>query len=291
MAASAPAPATQTLPLFVVDAFASAVFRGNPAAVVALGARPFPPDAVLQAIAAENNLAETAFTRHATEGGAAGDARRLEIRFFTPEVEIDLCGHAPLASAFVAFSELGEACESVTFVTTRAGVLTATRRGARIELDFPSRPPAEVQPAQYPEAAIAALGGARPLFVGKGRDWLLVFESEQAVRDVRLDFSKLQLVTDAVVVIATAAADAGSGKDFVCRAFCPGCPSVPEDPVCGSAHCALIPFWAAKLGKDKLVSHQVSRRFGELHCELVGDRVRIAGTAVQYLKGEITVPA
>ena len=281
--------ASQELPLFVVDAFASSVFHGNPAAVVPIGAAPFPPDDVLQAVAKENNLAETAFFR----ADAAAAPGRFHLRWFTPEHEIDLCGHATLAAAFVAFRLGGAAAPATLTFDSRTGPLTVTRLDSGLlELDFPSRPPVEVARADWPAALSAALGGATPLWVGKSRDYVVLLESPAAVKAIKPNFRALDEILDAVVVIATAAGDSGTfpgTADFVSRAFCPNC-SVPEDPVCGSAHCSLIPFFAERLLKTDMLAHQVSARGGVLHSRLVGDRVKIAGSAVLYSHGTINVP-
>ena len=298
-----------TLPMCVVDAFASRAFSGNPAAVVDFGAADFLPDSVLQAIARENNLAETAFVRRVAGAGAsAGAPPRFHLRWFTPEHEIDLCGHATLATAKVlmgAFPAGAAGASSVTF-DSKSGPLTVTRGAdARLTLDFPAWLPAAVDPAALPPALLAAFGlrAEDVLWAGKNRDYTLVLRSPAAVAAVRLDTRALDQVTDAVVCIVAAAGDGaqhlpsgvraagGAAPDFVSRAFCPNC-SVPEDPVCGSAHCSLIPVFAARLGKaDALLAHQLSTRGGELHCALVGGRVRIAGTAIVYMRGSIEVPA
>lgn len=259
------------LPIYQVDAFAEKLFGGNPAAVC-----PLPqwlPDATMQAIAAENNLAETAF--FVREG--AGYA----LRWFTPEVEVDLCGHATLASAHIVFSFLEPARESVDFRTLKAGTLTVRRRGDVLAMDFPSWPASPVVP---PSELIAALGGA-PREVLRARDYMVVYGSAAEVRALAPVFAALAKV-DCWGVIATAPGD--DGVDFVSRFFAPG-HGVPEDSVTGSSHCTLTPYWAKRLGKTELKAHQVSRRGGALDCTLNGDRVSIAGRAVLYLEGQITV--
>ncbi|MBI3884263.1 MAG: PhzF family phenazine biosynthesis protein [Opitutae bacterium] len=260
-------------PLYWVDAFTPKVFAGNPAGVVPLAA--WPADAVMQQIAFENGLAETAFF---VRTGAA----RLHLRWFTPELEMDLCGHATLASAFVVFTQLGQAGERIVF-DSLSGPLTVTRRGALFELDFPSRPAAPLAPAQIPPPLRPGLGGPAPQWIGKARDYLCVYATADEVRALRPDFSLLNQI-DVIGIIATAPGD--GGVDFVSRFFCPNC-AVPEDPVTGSAHCTLIPHWAERLGKTTLHARQISARGGELFCELAGDRVKIAGHAVLYLRGEI----
>lgn len=251
------------LPIYQVDAFSSRVFAGNPAAVCPLDK--WLDDSVLQAIAAENNLAETAF--YVSEGSHYG------LRWFTPKVEVDLCGHATLASAYV----IGR--PKVRF-TTKSGELTVTRSGDLFTLDFPSRPP-EPQPAN--PALIAALGG-NPTEVLAARDYLVVYESEAEVRALRPNMEALCGI-DRFAVIVTAP---GSNSDFVSRFFAPG-KGVPEDPVTGSAHCTLTPYWAGRLGKSSLHAFQVSERGGELWLEDNGERVTIAGHGALYLEGVIYI--
>ena len=258
------------LPLYQVDAFAGRVFRGNPAAVCPLDA--WLPDDVMQSIALENQLSETAFFVR------GDDAFRL--RWFTPTDEVDLCGHATLASAFVLFEELGYDEDTLRF-DTQSGRLTVARDGARLVLDFPVRRAARVEAA--PEL-VRALGAPQPVEVHEGPYWLAVYEDEAAVRALAPDFAALASFEP---VIATAAGD-DDGVDFVSRFFAPNC-GVDEDPVTGSAHCTSTPYWAERLGKQTLVARQVSARGGELHCALRGDRVAIAGEAVLYLRGTITI--
>ena len=259
------------LPLYWIDAFTEHTFHGNPAAVVPLAA--WPDAALLQQIAFENGLAETAFFVRTGPG-------RFHLRWFTPTVEMDLCGHATLASAFVIFKHLGPAGDLITF-DSRSGPLTVTRRpGNLLELDFPSRP---AQVCAPPAELVAALG-AQPQHVAQARDTLCVFARAEDVLALRPDFAALaQLDSFAIIVTAP-----GQDCDFVSRFFAPGA-GVPEDPVTGSAHCTLIPYWAQRLGKTRLHARQVSARGGELWCELRGDRVGIAGRAVLYLRGEIEV--
>lgn len=265
------------LPLYWVDAFTSQVFAGNPAAVVPLDR--WLDDALMQRIAFENGLAETAFF-------VRTGVDRFHLRWFTPEIEMDLCGHATLASAFAIFSQLGQAGDHIVF-DSQSGPLTVTRlAGSRLELDFPSRPPAQVPSGQLPPLLLAGLGGHAPQWIGKARDYFCVFATPAEVIAIRPDFAALNQI-EVTGIIVTAAGD-GDGVDFVSRYFAPNC-GVPEDPVTGSAHCTLIPYWAARLGKTKLHARQVSGRGGELWCELAGDRVKIAGHAVLYLRGEIMI--
>ena len=255
------------LPYFQVDAFTNRVFGGNPAGVCPLES--WLDYDVMQNIAAENNLAETAFF-------VAGPDR-FHLRWFTPTVEMDLCGHATLASAWVLFEKLGVPADSVSF-DTRSGVLTVTKEDALLSMNFPSR---AGTPAEAPAALLAGLE-MKSAKVFKARDYMVVLESEAAVRAVRPDFAELMKL-DCTGIIVT-----GPGKDadFVSRFFAPRM-GVPEDPVTGSSHCTLIPYWAQRLGKTRLKAHQVSARGGELQCEDLGARVSIGGKAALYLEGSI----
>ena len=258
------------LPIYQVDAFASEVFRGNPAAVVPY-TEPLSVE-LMQSIAMENNLSETAFIQRS-------GASHYGIRWFTPTVEVDLCGHATLAAAHVVVSELEPGVPRVVF-NSGVGLLEVESRDGNLILDFPSRPP---RPVETPSALVEAMGKA-PLEVLKSRDLVLVYESEAEVAALRPDFRKLAAAST-FGVLATARSNRA---DFVSRCFFPAV-GIDEDPVTGSAHCSLIPFWADRLGKTSLTAHQRSARGGELFCELKGDRVLIGGRAVPYLKGEITV--
>ena len=259
------------IPIYQVDAFSSRPFGGNPAAVCPLTA--WPGDALMQRIAAENNQAETAFF--------VPDGDRFHLRWFTPEIEIDLCGHATLATAHVLFHHLGYAGDVIHF-TSMSGPLSVRKRDGRIELDFPARDPA---PAPLPQI-IAEDIGAEPLEVRKARDYVLLLRNEAEVRALRPDRQKLdQINIDPGGIIVTAR---GSRTDFASRFFTPQA-AIFEDPVTGSAHCSLVPYWARKLGKTVLLAEQVSRRGGTLWCELAGDRVRMAGEAVTYMEGKIVV--
>ena len=259
------------LQIFQVDAFTKTLFAGNPAAVVPL--TEWLPDQTMLGIAAENNLAETAFFVR------RGD--RFDLRWFTPTVEMDLCGHATLASAFVLYEELGFGVPEIRF-DTKSGELRVERDGELLVMDFPARPPAR---HKAPDGLSEALGGT-PEIVLKSRDYLAVFPSEAHVAALRPDFRAIvELGVHAVIATAP-----GDNSDFVSRFFAPSV-GVDEDPVTGSAHCTLVPYWAERLGKTELYARQISLRGGELFCELRGDRVRIAGNAVMYMKGEIYVGA
>jgi predicted PhzF superfamily epimerase YddE/YHI9 len=256
------------IPYFEVAAFAEKAFGGNPAGVCALPH--WPGDATLQNIAAENNLPETAFFV------AAGSD--YDLRWFSPQTEIDLCGHATLASAFILFSELGLHGDAVRFHSRTAGTLTVSKAGDLLTLDFPAWP---AVPCAVPDALAGALG-RRPLEGLRARDYLAVFASEAEVRALQPDFALLKTL-DAFGVIVTAP---GGDCDFVSRFFVPKA-GVTEDPVTGSTHCTLVPYWAQRLGKTTLFARQISRRGGELYCRQAGDRVLIGGKAVLYLRGEI----
>lgn len=257
------------IPCYQVDAFTSEVFHGNPAAVCPLSA--WLPDATLQNIAAENNLSETAFVVPRGE--------EFDLRWFTPTLEMDLCGHATLAAAFALFTEQKFPGDVIRF-QSHSGLLTVKRAGDLLTLDFPARPPV---PCALPETLASGLG-AGPASVLKSRDYLAVFASAAEVRALRPDFAALKKL-DCLGIIATAP---GEDCDFVSRFFAPAA-GVDEDPVTGSAHCTLIPYWAARLGKNKMFARQASQRGGELFCELAGDRVHIGGKAVLYLRGEISL--
>jgi len=257
-----------------VDAFTGTLFAGNPAAVCPLES--WLDTAVLQSIAAENNLAETAFF---VAGGAEGADYAL--RWFTPATEVDLCGHATLASAFVVFERLRPEAQSVRF-SCRSGILTVTRAGDLLSLDFPALP---AQPCDAPAALAAGLGEA-PREVRRATKYRAVFDTEAEIAALAPDMAVLATLHP-FGVIATAPA-AAEGIDFVSRFFAPSF-GIPEDPVTGSAHCTLVPYWSGRLDRDHLVARQISARGGELICDARGDRVHIAGRAVLYLEGTITV--
>lgn len=257
-------------PVHYIDAFTTRVFGGNPAAVVVLDR--WLPDATLQAIAAEHNLSETAFV--------IPSPGECPLRWFTPTLEMDLCGHATLAAAHVLFAEHFPDRPTIPFVT-RSGRLEVTRGEGVLQLDFPSRPGVSVPV----DAALIDLLGATPREARLARDLMVVFDTEAAVRAFRPDFARIAMLP-AFALIVTAP---GDEADFVSRFFAPGA-GVPEDPVTGSAHCTLIPYWAERLGRTRMTARQLSARGGELQCELRGDRVSIGGASVEYLRGEITVP-
>jgi predicted PhzF superfamily epimerase YddE/YHI9 len=267
-----PATRIATLPMFQVDAFTSRVFHGNPAAVVPL--EEWLDAGVMQAIAAENNLAETAFIVPKKKG-------EFEIRWFTPLLEMDLCGHATLASAHVLFEHVGIEAERVVF-RSKSGPLPVERSDdGLLELDFPARPASKVRVT----AAMSSACGHEPSEAYLARDLMLVFENRRAIYDMEPDMIGMRNL-DGFGVIVTAP---GSGHDFVSRFFAPKA-GVPEDPVTGSAHCTLAPYWGERLGKSMLMAHQVSRRGGEMRCECVKGRVKMAGHAVTFFDGRIRVP-
>jgi len=254
---------------YQVDAFASRVFEGNPAAVCPLDA--WLPDELMQAIAGENNLSETAFFV------PEGDGFRL--RWFTPVAEVDLCGHATLASAHVILNILGHKSDRVEF-ETRSGLLSVERDGEMLAMDFPAQPP---QPCETPRELIVGLG-AEPVEVLAAADYIAVFDNEDAVLALAPDFDILhELVLRGVCVTAP-----GKRVDFVSRFFAPKL-GIPEDPVTGSAHCELAPYWSSRLDKDELTARQVSKRGGDVRCRLMGDRVLLSGQAMTFMVGEIDI--
>jgi predicted PhzF superfamily epimerase YddE/YHI9 len=259
------------LPIYWVDAFTDRTFGGNPAAVVPLVS--WPEDGLLQKIANQNGVSETAYF---VRTGPA----RAELRWFTPAVEVDLCGHATLATAHVLFNELGQTQSPMVF-DTKSGPLSVARKGALLELDFPSRP---ARPAEAPPALLRGLG-ARPGEVLKSeRMWLCVYRTPEEVIAIAPDQAALGTVSPGRIIVTAP----GKDCDFVSRFFAPDA-GILEDPVTGSAHSTLVPYWAGRLGKTKLHARQVSRRGGELWCELDKDRVRMAGHGAPYLKGTISV--
>lgn len=259
------------LPIYQIDAFASSVFKGNPAAVVPL--QNWLPEAAMQAIAAENNLAETAF--FVPEGDGFG------LRWFTPAVEVDLCGHATLATAWVIFNKLDGSRSKIDFFT-KSGTLTVMQDGesGRLAMDFPSRPPL---PATACAGLIQAIG-APPKEVLGATKYLLVYDEPSTVRNLSPDMAGLMnLDRDGVIVTAPSDED---GIDCISRYFVPAA-GIPEDPVTGSAHCTVVPYWAKRLGKRDITAYQASARGGTLYCRDEGERVRLAGTCMPYLEGSI----
>ncbi|NIP39802.1 MAG: PhzF family phenazine biosynthesis protein [Candidatus Dadabacteria bacterium] len=255
------------LPIYQIDAFTSELFRGNPAAVCPLDKRI--DESLMQSIAAENNLSETAF--FVKENGG------YRIRWFTPTAEVDLCGHATLASAFVIFNEIDRSASSIQFFSN-SGELNVTRDGDLISLDFPSLLPKESENSELINSAF----NIKPIEVLEADDYLLIYESQDQIENLVSDLGKLKSIDLRGVIVSSK----GDGCDFVSRFFAPKY-GIDEDPVTGSAHCTLTPYWSEKLGKKKLHAKQLSKRGGELFCEMIDHRVCISGHAVIYLKGEI----
>ncbi len=260
-----------TVPLIQVDAFTDKPFSGNPAAVCLL---PEPrPDDWMQTVAAEMNLSETAFIWPVADG--------YSLRWFTPTVEVELCGHATIASAHAMWTEnVADSGEPIRF-QTRSGQLSATRNGDQIELDFPSTPPAA---CDTNDQLVESLG-IEPTFVGKTKfDSFLVVDSEEIVRSIKPDFRKLAGVATRGVIVTSQSTS--PDYDFVSRFFAPAA-GIDEDPVTGSAHCCLAPYWSGVLGKTAMTGYQASSRGGIVHVEHKGDRVILGGQAVTVLRGEL----
>ncbi len=255
--------------LYQIDAFTDTPFSGNPAAVCPLA--DWLPEATMQAIAAENNLSETAFIVREEKG--------WRIRWFTPVTEVRLCGHATLASAWVMFNHLDPDSDKVIF-DSQSGPLTVTRHDGLLTLDFPMQ---RATPVTAPGLLAAALGCA-PVEVLAADDWLVLLDSEQRVRELRPDMALLKKLERRNLMVTAA----GSDCDFVSRFFAPKY-GIDEDPVTGSAHTKLTPYWSDRLGRHKLHARQLSARGGELFCEMQGERVLISGRAAPYLKGTITL--
>lgn len=257
-----------TLPIYQVDAFTGKLFGGNPAAVVPL--EKWLDDEILQKIAAENNLAETAFF--------VKEKDHYHIRWMTPLKEVNLCGHATLASAYVIFNFIEKNIQRINF-TSRSGILSVEKNGEHLTLDFPSNKP---KPAKRPDK-ISECFDRDPVEILEGGEYLmLVFDSEDYIRNYRPDFERLRKLHPVHMIITAP----GRDVDFVSRMFAPNL-GIDEDPVTGSAHTVLTPYWSAKLGKEELLALQVSLRGGELKCLLAGDRVKISGKAVLFLTGNI----
>lgn len=254
---------------YQVDAFTTRIFEGNPAAVCPLAS--WLDDETLQAIAQENNLSETAFFVPSEKGFA--------LRWFTPVKEVDLCGHATLASAHIIFEALAYPKQAITFETGR-GELIVEQKGKLLEMNFPAYPPIS---HELSESLIKGLG-QRPIEVLVADDYLAVFDSEATIRAITPNPALLgELDLRGVIITAP-----GTDVDFVSRFFAPKF-GIPEDPVTGSAHCALAPFWAEKLGKSILTARQVSKRGGDITCEMKADRVLLSGSAVTFMEAEITL--
>lgn len=259
------------VPFFQIDAFTTTLFKGNPAAVMVLPS--FPSDAVLQAIAAENNLAETAFLVSWDQG--------YYLRWFTPAVEVPLCGHATLASAAVVMERLAVGTDTVAF-NTASGILNVWRKDGRYVLDFPSRPSEKIA---IPATMATALNAVPVEVYSSPYNYLVLLDSAKTVRELRPDFAAISGF-DRPGLIVTAQGD--EGFDFVSRYFAPS-KGIAEDPVTGAAHCMLAPYWAAKAGKTAFRAFQASQRGGEVTCRLSGDRVELEGSCIFYIEGHAEI--
>ena len=257
--------------IYQIDAFADALFSGNPAAVCPL--ENWLDADIMQKIAAENNLAETAFTVPVENG--------FEIRWFTPEVEVDLCGHATLASAYTLMNFEGFSGGKINFFSRNSGTLTVTKNGDFLTLDFPKDNLQKVEDLAIFEKCFAY----QPIEAYQGKtDYLLIFENEHQIQNIEPNIPEIAKIDARGIIVSSIS----ENFDFVSRFFGPNC-GVNEDPVTGSAHTTLTPFWAGKLGKTKLTAKQISKRGGVLECELKNDRVLISGKCKTYLKGEIFI--
>lgn len=259
-----------SISIYQVDAFTARLFGGNPAAICPMDT--WASASAMQNIAAENNLAETAFIVENDTG--------YDLRWFTPTVEIDLCGHATLAAGYVVFNYLKTDRDAVSF-ETMSGTLTVTQDGDQLSMDFPSRPP---KPVATWDALSEALGKA-PSEVHMSRDILAMYDDETSIRALSPDQEKLAGIEEGFGVIVTAK---GDEVDFVSRFFAPKA-GIPEDPVTGSSHCTLVPLWSERLGRSQLLAQQLSTRGGELRCEQRGERVKLSGHCALFLTGTINL--
>jgi PhzF family phenazine biosynthesis protein len=260
------------LPIYQVDAFTNKLFGGNPAAVIPL--KQWLPDALMQKIALENNLSETAFFVPTDKG--------FHIRWFTPTIEVALCGHATLATAYVVFNLMKYPSNTIIF-DSQSGILKVRKEGKLLELDFPVQ---NVAPIEPPGGLIEGIGKKPKEIYRAGEDYLLVYNSQNDIETISPNFGVLKTVRTRGVIVTSRARS--KKLDFVCRFFAPAA-GIDEDPVTGSAYTKLIPYWADKLGKTEFEAEQISSRKGSLHCALAGDRVLIAGQGKLYLKGKIIV--
>jgi PhzF family phenazine biosynthesis protein len=267
------------LDIYQVDAFAEKVFEGNPAAVIPL--QSWLPAELMQKIAMENNLSETAFIVKTETSLGASPEGAYHIRWFTPEFEIDLCGHATLASAYIIKNFIEPEAAELAFSTEKVGSLRAVAKEGKYTLDFPSRPP---EKTNVPDKLIESLGITNAVEVLRSRDYFVVLPDEDAVRNATPDFELMKQVETVGVVITAK----GKTADTVSRCFYPSA-GIAEDPVTGSAHCNIIPYWAQKLGKNKLHCLQLSQRGGSMEGEFLGDRVLMTGKCVLFMQGEIDI--
>lgn len=272
---------TQALKFWQVDSFAQEPFKGNPAAVFVLHKEL--DDQLMQNIAIEMNLSETAFI-------LLRDGENPQLRWFTPMFEIDLCGHATLAAAHIYLTEICPDLDEITFKTIFVGPLQVKKKGLDYTMDFPSRLGDKVDIQDIPPFVLAGLGTkAKPIEVYKARDLMLVYEDDQIIRDIKPNFNVLAEYDDFITVTAKSS---DKKYDFISRFFCANdgiADGITEDPVTGSSHCALAPYWSAKLGKEKLSAYQASKRGGELDLEIVGDRILISGKALTVIQGNIWI--
>lgn len=257
------------IPIYQVDAFAEKLFEGNPAAVCPL--ENWLEDELLQSIAAENNLSETAFF--------VKEKNHFHLRWFTPKIEVDLCGHATLASAFIIFNLLNFEEEEINF-QTKSGLLKVYKKNELITLNFPAF---NLEKTEAPQILINAIG-KKPQETFIGKDYFLVYENEEDIVSINPNFSELKKINSQGFIITAK----GEDCDFVSRYFAPSV-GIDEDPVTGSIHTVLIPFWSKRLNRNEMVAKQLSRRKGKLYCKDLGNRVEIAGKAILYLKGEIEI--
>jgi PhzF family phenazine biosynthesis protein len=266
------------IPLFHVNAFANRRFSGNPAAVCPL--QDWLDDETLRKVAAENNLSETAFFVSRSDHWGA----HYDLRWFTPRREVSLCGHATLASAYVLLNLLQPELRTVRFETRRSGPLTVSKDGENFAMDFPA---ISAEPCAHPpEALVHGLGSgtAHSTLLEANEMYVVVYETEGEIQNIRADFSRLEQLHPFTVAVTAP----GNNSDFVSRYFAPSY-GIPEDPVTGSAHCLLTPYWALRLGKSRLYARQLSERRGELWCEMAGERVIIKGGAILTLRGLLRI--
>lgn len=252
---------------FIVDAFTEKIFSGNPAAVCVV--EDFPPDDLMLAIARENNLSETAF--------AVKTSTSYRLRWFTPSTEIDFCGHATLATAFVILTQLEQDLSSVEF-DTLSGKLSVVRKGKLFEMNFPAYEPKKIPVTDEMQSAV----GAKILEAYLARDLLMVLDSAEAVEQLKPDFDKLSKLNGLIQAVTAA----GDKFDCVSRVFAPKI-KIPEDPVTGSTHCLIAPYWSRRLGKQKLMARQASSRGGVLYCEVLGERVKVSGNAALFAVADL----
>jgi predicted PhzF superfamily epimerase YddE/YHI9 len=262
-------------PIYQIDAFTSELFKGNPAAVVVLDKWLSPE--TMQSIASENNLSETAFIVKTKRG--------YHLRWFTPISEVDLCGHATLSAAHVIFTELDTSKNEIEFTTEVAGTLTVTKDNTLYTMDFPARAGDKIDINTIPDFVLDALSAYRPIEAYQARDLMLVYDDPKIVRSIEPDYKSLHKFDRWIII--TAKGD--QNYDCISRFFCAG-DGIDEDPVTGSAHCTIIPYWARILNKNNLKAYQASERGGEINAKLVKDRVFLSGLAVTYLKGHIEIP-